>query len=254
MKKLLAAIFFVLFAAAAAAAQTQTPPADNENVDYSAVNKQLDKMTAELNSGKIGPGATGGMLDKINDLQDKLNQNLPLLNNDLGSVQKKIAALGEVPDDGNEPAEIAKQRKELNKQADAYKTSIAQAKLAKTKIDDLNGLILKVRNQDLFTRIFAKQSSIFHPQEFWTSLVSFAKFTFELIKSPLDWYRQLPAADMATADDNIVYALFYIIAATFAAAYLRHFIKTRLGYREAIANPDYTQKVRAALWMFWPAG
>ena len=147
MKKLLAAIFFVLFAAAAAAAQTQTPPADNENVDYSAVNKQLDKMTAELNSGKIGPGATGGMLDKINDLQDKLNQNLPLLNNDLGSVQKKIAALGEVPDDGNEPAEIAKQRKELNKQADAYKTSIAQAKLAKTKIDDLNGLILKVRNK-----------------------------------------------------------------------------------------------------------
>ena len=254
MKKLLAAIFFFLLAAAAAAAQTQTPPADNENVDYSAVNKQLDKMTAELNSGKIGPGATGDMLDKINDLQDKLNQNLPLLNNDLGSVQKKIAALGEVPDDGNEPAEIAKQRKELNKQADAYKTSIAQAKLAKTKIDDLNGLILKVRNQDLFTRIFAKQSSIFHPQEFWTSLVSFAKFTFELIKSPLDWYRQLPAADMATADDNIVYALFYIIAATFAAAYLRHFIKTRLGYREAIANPDYTQKVRAALWMFLARG
>lgn len=254
MKKLLAAIFFVLFAAAAAAAQMQTPSADNENVDYGAVNKQLDKMTAELNSGKIGPGATGDMLDKINDLQDKLNQNLPLLNNDLGSVQKKIAALGEVPDDGNEPAEIAKQRKELNKQADAYKTSIAQAKLAKTKIDDLNGLILKVRNQDLFTRIFAKQSSIFHPQEFWTSLVSFAKFTFELIKSPLDWYRQLPAADMATADDNIVYALFYIIAATFAAAYLRHFIKTRLGYREAIANPDYTQKVRAALWMFLARG
>lgn len=254
MKKLLAAIFFVLFAAAVAAAQMQTPSADNENVDYGAVNKQLDKMTAELNSGKIGPGATGDMLDKINDLQDKLNQNLPLLNNDLGSVQKKIAALGEVPDDGNEPAEIAKQRKELNKQADAYKTSIAQAKLAKTKIDDLNGLILKVRNQDLFTRIFAKQSSIFHPQEFWTSLVSFAKFTFELIKSPLDWYRQLPAADMATADDNIVYALFYIIAATFAAAYLRHFIKTRLGYREAIANPDYTQKVRAALWMFLARG
>lgn len=254
MKKLLTTLFFVLFAVTAAAAQTQTPPADNENVDYGAVNKQLDKMTAELNSGKIGPGATGDMLDKINDLQDKLNQNLPLLNNDLGSVQKKIAALGEVPDDGNEPAEIAKQRKELNKQADAYKTSIAQAKLAKTKIDDLNGLILKVRNQDLFTRIFAKQSSIFHPQEFWTSLVSFAKFTFELIKSPLDWYRQLPAADMATADDNIVYALFYIIAATFAAAYLRHFIKTRLGYREAIANPDYTQKVRAALWMFLARG
>lgn len=67
----------------------QTPSADNENVDYGAVNKQLDKMTAELNSGKIGPGATGDMLDKINDLQDKLNQNLPLLNNDLGSVQKK---------------------------------------------------------------------------------------------------------------------------------------------------------------------
>ena len=41
MKKLLAAIFFVLFAAAAAAAQTQTPPADNENVDYSAVNKPV---------------------------------------------------------------------------------------------------------------------------------------------------------------------------------------------------------------------
>lgn len=254
MKKFLTAFFCILFAATVAAAQPQTMSADNENVDYSVINKQLDKMTADLNANKISPDATGDILEKVNDLQDKLNQNLPQLNNDLGSIQKKIAALGEVPNDGNEPAEIAKQRKELNKQADAYKTSIAQAKLAKTKIDDLNGLILKVRNQDLFTRIFAKQSSIFHPQEFLSSLVSFAKFSFELIKSPLDWYRQLPATDKATADDNIVYALFYIIAATFAAAYLRHFIKTRLGYRATIANPDYTQKVRAALWMFLARG
>ena len=254
MKKFLTAFFCILFAATVAAAQPQTMSADNENVDYSVINKQLDKMMADLNANKISPDATGDILEKVNDLQDKLNQNLPQLNNDLGSIQKKIAALGEVPNDGNEPAEIAKQRKELNKQADAYKTSIAQAKLAKTKIDDLNGLILKVRNQDLFTRIFAKQSSIFHPQEFLSSLVSFAKFSFELIKSPLDWYRQLPATDKATADDNIVYALFYIIAATFAAAYLRHFIKTRLGYRATIANPDYTQKVRAALWMFLARG
>ena len=253
MKKLFIALFLVLFAVSAVA-QTQPISSDSENIDYSSINKQLDKMTSELNSGKIGPDGTNHLLEKINDLQDKLNQNLPLQNNDLNSVQKKIAVLGDIPEDGKEPAEIAKQRKELNKQADGYKTSIAQAKLAKTKIDELNGLILKVRNQDLFSRIFAKQSSIFHPQEFWTSLVSFAKFTFDLIKSPLEWYKQLSVADRVKADNNIIYALFYIIAATFAAAYLRHFIKTRLGYRDTIANPNYSQKVQAALWMFLARG
>ena len=249
MKKLLTVFFLFFLTAAQAAAQSS-----ENNFDYGAVNKQLDKMTSELNTGKISPGETNAMLDKINGVQDHLNQYLPQLNNDLGSIQKKIEALGEIPENGSEPPEIAKQRRELNKQADGYRAIIAQAKLAKTKIDDLNGLILKVRNQDLFTRIFAKQSSIFHPQEFWTSLVSFAKFTFALAKSPLDWYRQLPAADMAKADDNIIYALFYIIAATFAAVFLRHFIKTRLGYRESIVNPDYSQKVRAALWMFLARG
>lgn len=255
MKNLFTLLIILFLTTGTAGAQPNNiQAAAPETVDLSAINKQLDKIAATLNSGKSSSQDSGELLDQVNALQDDVNQALPEAIANLNNVQKKLAALGEIPADGKEPAEIAKQRKEFNTKADLYKTQVAQANLIKTKIDDINGLILKIRNQDLFNRIFAKQSSIFHPQEFWASLVNFARFSFELVKSPVDWYRQLSPADRENADNNIIYALFYIIAATFAAAYLRHYIKIWFGYRESIANPDYSQKVRAALWMFLARG
>lgn len=256
MKKILFLLLALMLSAFSAAAQPTANGTDLKlpDISYAALNKELDKTVAALNDGKTSVEQSGAILDRLEEIQGQINQTLPAFLTAQDNLQKKIAALGDVPADGKEPAAIAAQRRSFASLADTYKTQIAQANLAKTKIDDINGLILKLRNRSLFNNIFAKQSSIFHPQEFWESLVSFAKFSYNLLRSPLDWYRQLPNNTRKAADDNITFAVFYLVVAFIAAVYARRYIKTWFGYRASIPHPDYSQKVRAALWMLLARG
>lgn len=161
-------------------------------------------------------------------------------------MQKKLNALGPAPEkDESEPAAIAKQRKEFAGKADGYKAQIAQMDLLAARIDEINGLILKIRNRRLLDNILVKQSSIFHPEEFWQSLTTFAGFVFELVKSPFSWYRGLPPEKEAAVNNNILTVIGVMAGALVAAFFLSRYIRSRLGYRAAVEHPDYSQKVRA---------
>lgn len=158
-----------------------------------AVNKKLDAAATKLNSGKAGKEEIAAILQEVAGIEDDRQQTRQQYAEELASVQKKLNALGPAPEkDESEPAAIAKQRKEFAGKADGYKAQIAQMDLLAARIDEINGLILKIRNRRLLDNILVKQSSIFHPEEFWQSLTTFAGFVFELVKSPFSWYRGLP--------------------------------------------------------------
>lgn len=234
----------------AAAAAVAEPP-----FDFAAADKELNKIERLLSSGKVSGKETSAYLKSLNDIQNAINQSRAQNAENLDNVQKKIAALGTAPADGEkEPADIAKQRKEFNSKADTYKSMIAKADLAKTKIDEINDLILKIRNQELLNNILAKQSSIMHPQEFWDSLVSFSKFIYELASSPASWYQNLSTADKTTVKSNITAVITAMLLALVLAVYLNRYIKRRFGYRQSIERPDYSQKVRAAGWVLAARG
>lgn len=234
----------------AAAAAVAEPP-----FDFAAADKELNKIERLLSSGKVSGKETSAYLKSLNDIQNAINQSRAQNAENLDNVQKKIAALGTAPADGEkEPADIAKQRKEFNSKADTYKSMIAKADLAKTKIDEINNLILKIRNQELLNNILAKQSSIMHPQEFWDSLVSFSKFIYELASSPASWYQNLSTADKTTVKSNITAVITAMLLALVLAVYLNRYIKRRFGYRQSIERPDYSQKVRAAGWVLAARG
>ena len=234
----------------AAAAAVAEPP-----FDFAAADKELNKIERLLSSGKVSGKETSAYLKSLNDIQNAINQSRAQNAENLDNVQKKIAALGTAPADGEkEPADIAKPRKEFNSKADTYKSMIAKADLAKTKIDEINDLILKIRNQELLNNILAKQSSIMHPQEFWDSLVSFSKFIYELASSPASWYQNLSTADKTTVKSNITAVITAMLLALVLAVYLNRYIKRRFGYRQSIERPDYSQKVRAAGWVLAARG
>lgn len=224
-------------------------------VDYTKINAELDGIFSKLASGKATSEQTGGFLQTISQIQEQITQNRQQDATALENIRKKINALGEAPEEGKkEPAAIAKQRKQFLTEADNYKSQIAQADLIKTKIDDLNSLILKVRNKTLLDNIMAKQSSIFHPQEFWDSLVSFAGFVYDMAKSPLNWYQDLKPEKQIIVKNNILYVILSMLSALIAAMFLSRYIKKWFGYKNYIEFPDYYQKVRAALWMLVARG
>lgn len=253
MKKiiLLLSALILTFPALAQTPALQPVPA----INLAQTNKQLDSITAKLNSGKIAKEQTSDIVQNLTQIQSALAQFRQTTAAELDSVQKKINALGPAPEkDATEPAAIASQRKAFNAQADIDKAQIAQIDLLSTKIDEINSLILKVRNRELLNNILVKQSSIFHPQEFWDSLTSFAGFVFELAKSPLSWYQNLTADRKATVNNNIFAVIAGMLAALAAAYFLRRWLMRRFGYLTNIERPDYSQKVRAAVWMFIARG
>lgn len=223
-------------------------------LDYTAINKQLDKMAKSLSSNKATPAETVPMLDDLDGFYNQINQAVLQNTGDLDKLQKKIDALGIAPADGNEPKTIAVQRSAFNKQADDYKTAIAQGNLALNKIGDIKNMIVKLRNQKLLDNLLTKQSSVFQLKDFASSLYNFAVFSWDMAKTPSLWYQKLNETEKKTAAKNLLYAAGYILAAYFAAYYIRRFIRGRFGYNSGVVNPNYGQKVKAAVWMFTARG
>ncbi len=252
MKKI-AILLLLLFQSVSVYAQT-TPDAAAV-FDPAKTGKQLDNMTATLNSGKATHEQTAAFLQTLTQTQETLSQARQQHATELDSVQRKLNALGPAPEkDDSEPATISRQRKDFTKTANGHKAQIAQIDLLSAKIDDINNLILKVLNRQLLDSILVKQSSIFHPQQFWESLTSFAGFLFELVKSPLNWYQKLSPERQTTVKNNILAVVLAMLAALATAYLLSRYIKHWFGYRENIEYPDYSQKVRAAVWMLIARG
>ena len=249
MKKLTLSLTALLLALWPAFAGAETPAFVPLNP--AAVNKKLDAAATKLNSGKAGKEEIAAILQEVAGIEDDRQQTRQQYAEELASVQKKLNALGPAPEkDESEPAAIAKQRKEFAGKADGYKAQIAQMDLLAARIDEINGLILKIRNRRLLDNILVKQSSIFHPEEFWQSLTTFAGFVFELVKSPFSWYRGLPPEKEAAVNNNILTVIGVMAGALVAAFFLSRYIRSRLGYRAAVEHPDYSQKVRAGIAMF----
>ena len=236
--------------------QAQTP-ANNAAapLNLTQTNKQLDTITAKLNSGKASKEETADFVDQLTQIQSALVQARQNYAADLDAVQKKLNALGTPPEKpASEPAAIARQRKDFTTQADNNKAQIAQIDLQNAKIDEINSLILKIRNRQLLDNILVKQSSIFHPQEFWQSLSKFADFVFDLVQSPLNWYQNLSAERQETVKNNILTVIIVMFGALIAGYLLSRYIKRWFGYKADIERPDYSQKVRAGIWMFIARG
>lgn len=252
MRKSIVLLWLMLCLAApvSAFAQDATPAAFNPV----QAGKKLDAVIASLNSGKATKEQISEFLQTVTQMQDELVRSKQEFEANLESAQKKLNALGNIPEQGSEPALVSRQRKEFSAQADAVRTQITQLDLLKTKIDEINALILKIRNRRLLDNILVKQSSILHPQEFWDSLTSFAGFVFELVKSPFSWYDKQPAERRASVNDNILLVVVGMLAALAGAGLLGFYIKRWFGYQESIEHPDYSQKVRAGIWMFIARG
>ena len=215
---------------------------------YAKINRLLTTIEKDLRGGKIHSADTSDYLKGFNDIQAYVNDAKSKDEQELSVVQKRIDALGAVPKEGEtEAAEIARKRKDFNSEADKLKAKIAEADLINTKIEELDNLILATRNRALFDNILTKESSIFHPEEFVHSIAQFAGFLYEIMLSPVSWYKGLDAKQKDSVKSHLLYITLAMVGALVVAVFLGIFIKKRFGYRDDITKPDYSQKVFAGL-------
>ena len=124
MQKIWLGLFLALVVCGAAAAQDKIQASTNpmpavtvseQPFDFSKADKELNNIEKQLSSGKVSSKETSDYLKKLSDIQNAISQARSQYSGDLENIQKKINALGPMPAEGEkEPADIAKQRKELS--------------------------------------------------------------------------------------------------------------------------------------------
>ena len=255
MQKSFFLIVFLLFFPLSLPAQSIPDNEADSAFMPSQINKTLDTITNRLNKGNTDKEQINEISQTLNQIQSTLSQTRLSYNTKQEAIQKKINTLGPLPDkDQEEPSPIATQRQNFNQEADQTKATIIQIDLLLAKIDELNNLILKKRNQQLLNNILVKQSSIFHPQEFSQSLSVFSQFVVELLTSPLQWYQQLNHLQKTEVNKNLFSILAGIISALIIAYGISRYISHWFGYKKTIEHPHYSQKVRAGIWVFIAQG
>ncbi len=221
-----------------------------ENINLTKISRRLDAISLQLETTKPSEEQIELFLQENNQILADILQKKADLLLDLATIQKRISALGELPDNESaEPIEIARQRKLFNLEADKYKAEIAQADLIKTKIDEINSQIVKIRNQELFNQIMVKQKSIFQPTEVWLSVRSLGEFFLKVAQSPLTWYEKLTPPDRDVVNKHLLTIGLILILSLIGGTYLSRVIKRNFGYRRNVDFPSYAQKVGAAIGM-----
>ncbi len=249
-------LFIPLFALCLLIASTvcaETTPVVSP-LNLTQINKELSIIEKTLKNGTSGK-QTSKFIQELGGYREIVAAERLQNATDLAGTQKKMEALGEAPVDGaTEPAELAKQRKAFTKEADTFKSAIANMDLTLTKIEDLNQKIMQLRNQNLFDQLTVKTDSILNFKTFWASIVSFSTFLYEIMQYPIEWFRGLNAEQKAFVEERGATVGLWSAAGIFLTAVVSWFIRRRFGYKDAIEKPNYSQKVSAALFVLFARG
>ncbi len=241
---------FNLMASTANNSQVITPTKTDTEISYKDINKQLANIEKDLLNTKAPINSiTSDYIKALNDMQDKTNIAKQQAETNLGFIQKRIEALGEAPKDDRvkEAYSISSKRKEFSKEETDVKSKIAEADLILTKIDELEKLILKIRNRALLNNILDRQQNFINPKIFLHNTKQFFKFTFDILKSPTTWFSSLTVSQKQTVRENSVYVLVSAFVSLIFATFLSIFIKRHFGYKKTDKDPDYSNKFFAGI-------
>lgn len=257
MFRLLMVLFFTsfIFSTPSLSQETSSLEKTETVIDLNQINQQLSKIEANVTKKTVTKEETVPVIKELSSFHDDLLVVKVQDSTELSNIQKKITALGPTPLEGEkESADIAKQRKEFTKELDTVKARIAKADLALTKIDEINQLILKTRNQELLEKILVKRNSILNIEEFWKSLVNFSSFLYQLVQSPAHWYNSLTTEQKSLVHNELIIFSFWGSFALLAAIFINWFLRKKFGYDVPIEHPNYSQKVMAAIFMILARG
>ena len=233
------------------------PVPEAKSLSQAQLNQALEhhKITAELEKIKKGLAKSNISKEKLDDysaylgkIEIQIVENKKEIEKQARFVQKQLDALGSGPKDGEaEDAAITKQREDLVQQLSSQDRVIKEADLLLVQMEDLAVQILNVRNQRLYGDMMTKQSAFINPLIFFQGVKAYGIFFWDVVKSPLEWYQNLPQDQRSYALFSIVVMFIILMIALALAIFLRKLILNYWGYKSDIENPTFNRKVVAAV-------
>ncbi len=227
----------------------------DEPLNIVAVAEDLAKIEETVRKSTISLKGSQEYIKQLAEYQKDLSAEKGLGTKQLENLNKKVASLSSLTAEGEtEPEEITKQRMELNASSDNIKSRVAAADLALVKIEEINHLIMIVRNRELFDQILSRGDSILHWKTFVESIKNFAVFLYGVSTYPATWYNELKPEQQTAVLVQLEQIAGTGVVCFVVVLLLSWFIRKRFGYRKDITHPNYTQKVTAAFFVLLARG
>lgn len=249
MVKYFKTLFIVLFAAMLFAGNLQAADdiTSKNSIDFNKINKKLEQIDDNLKKENLTEDNINTYVSYLSDQEAQISATRKDLDKDIKYIQKQLDALGEPKEGATEDKVITKQRNDLTKQLTAEDRVLKEADLLIVKIEDLTTQVLNARSKRVYGDLITKQSALINPMVFFNSLKLYAIFFWDIAKSPIDWYKSIPAADRSYTILSIVSMALILVAALAVAIILRKYILTHWGYKEDIELPHFSRKIVAAI-------
>ena len=217
-------------------------------IDYDEISNQLKQTENVLKSQKVTAEELSSAVRFFVDNRSKINEAKSQIEKELSFVQKRVEALGDAPAEGaSEPEAIALKRAEFNQELDYFKAQLAETDILLAKIDELDNVIISVRNNKLLGNLLEKHAPIINPAVFWNDVELFADFGVDIIKSPLNWFEGLNAEGKDFVKTNVIPVVIIFILCLWVGIYLRLFIMRHFGYRADLEHVRFSRKLIAAV-------
>lgn len=218
------------------------------SIDFQSINSKIAEMQSNLLEDSISKSTIDEYTVYLTAQETEIAENRKVLEKHLKFIQKQLDALGEEPKEGEtEDPVITKQREELAQKLAAQDRMLKEADLLVIQIEDLTVQILNVRNQKIYGDLITKQSAFINPLVFFRGVKAYVIFFWDVVKSPIEWYKNIPQQDRSVALFNIISFFFILMIALALAIFLRRFILRNWGYKKEISVPHFNRRVLAAI-------
>ncbi len=227
----------------------------DEPLNIIAIAEDLVQIESTIKKNTISLKGSQEYIKKLSQYQTSLTAEKNIGTNQLENLNKKIVSLSSLTAEGEiEPEDITKQRVELNVVSDNIKSRIASADLALVKIEEINQLIMTLRNRELFDQILVQGDSILHWKTFVESIKNFAVFLYGVTTYPATWYQNLQSEQQTAVITQLEQVAGTGVVCLIAVLFLSWIIRRKFGYRKEIVRPNYSQKVVAAFFVLLARG
>lgn len=224
----------------------------SEDLKYSDINNRLNKINQDIKKTNTTSQALSEDILYLRDIRIRLESSRQDIEVTIQQVEKRVNALGDVPKDGNEIALITQKRKEFSQELAQERARLSEADLLLARIEEIELQIFNLRHQELWGNLLERSEPLIYPNILYSSGKMLLGLVFDVIASPVDWYKQLSYSTEQTIKHRIMLIIFSAIFLTFIGFLLRRFIMRKFGYSPDIEHPRFGRKLVAA-FLVWCA-
>lgn len=217
-----------------------------DNGSLASIREQIIEIEANIHDN-VSKEKIDEYVSFLTEAEAEISKKHEVIEKEVKFLQKQLDALGEVSEGSTEDIVITKQRDDLTLRLSAQDRILKEADLLVIQMENLTGRILNLRNQKIYGDLITKQSAFINPLVFFNGIKAYVIFFWDVVKSPIEWYNNVPQTQRSYAIFNIVSMCVILMIALTLAIFLRRFILRTFGYKGDISDPTFNRKLVAAL-------